>query len=74
VTSLKNYDIKLSTEKDCFIHNFISTLYDMVELKIVRLNPLRMTLCTQNKQKSVPVLIRDLNWFSANLGVVKEHN
>jgi hypothetical protein len=35
MTSLKNYDIKLSNKKDCFIYNFISTLDDMTELKTV---------------------------------------
>jgi hypothetical protein len=31
--SLVNYDIKLSTEKDYFIHNFISIFDDVTELK-----------------------------------------
>jgi hypothetical protein len=35
MAGLENYDIKLSTEKGCFIHNFISTLDDVAELKTV---------------------------------------
>jgi hypothetical protein len=31
--NIENYDIKLSTEKDCFIHDFISTLNNVTELK-----------------------------------------
>jgi hypothetical protein len=34
MASVENYDMKLSTEKCYFIHDFISTLDD-VELKIV---------------------------------------
>jgi hypothetical protein len=34
MASVENYDMKLSTEKYYFIHDFISTLDD-VELKIV---------------------------------------
>jgi hypothetical protein len=32
---LGNYDMKLSTEKVCFIHNFISTFNNVTELKTV---------------------------------------
>jgi hypothetical protein len=35
VASLVNCNIKLSTEKSYFIHDFISTFDDMVELEIV---------------------------------------
>jgi hypothetical protein len=35
MTSLGNYNMKLSTENKCFIHDFISTLDDMVKLKTV---------------------------------------
>jgi hypothetical protein len=35
VASLENCDMKSSTEKDCFIHDFISTLDNVVELKIM---------------------------------------
>jgi hypothetical protein len=33
--SIENYDIKLSTENGCFIHDFISILNNVAELKIV---------------------------------------
>jgi hypothetical protein len=43
VTSLENCDIKLSTAKSYFIHDFISTLDDVAELKNrVMKPPLRM--------------------------------
>jgi hypothetical protein len=32
---LENCDIKLSIENDCFIHDFVSTLDDVAELKTV---------------------------------------
>jgi hypothetical protein len=35
VDSLENYDIKLSTEKNCFILDFISTLDNIIKLKTV---------------------------------------
>jgi hypothetical protein len=35
MASLENCDMKLFTEKDCFIHDFISTLDDVIELKTV---------------------------------------
>jgi hypothetical protein len=35
MTSLENCDIKLYTEKGCFIPNIISTLDDVVKLEIV---------------------------------------
>jgi hypothetical protein len=37
--------MKFSTEKGWFIHNFISTLDDMTELKTVMKPPLGMALC-----------------------------
>jgi hypothetical protein len=33
MTSLRNCDMKQSTKKGCFIHNFIFTLDDVVKLK-----------------------------------------
>jgi hypothetical protein len=35
MTSVENCDVKLSTDKGCFIHDFISTLDDVAELKIM---------------------------------------
>jgi hypothetical protein len=35
VVNLGNYDMKLSTKKYCFIHDFIFTLDDVTELKTV---------------------------------------
>jgi hypothetical protein len=35
MASLENCDIKLSTDKKYFIHNFISALNDVSELKTV---------------------------------------
>jgi hypothetical protein len=43
MTSLKKYDMKLSTEKGCFIYDFISTLNDVTEND---LNSLLATPCS----------------------------